>query len=240
MLSRAGLPDRLVQLSLTLCLIHVFPYALNETEIICYEEDEPLNVPGPPFNLCSWNMSGAAHAFLPQSVRNFFASNLAFSEKTDALAKEQANEDFKDLNFPQWEPLTLPIYAYIPLTEWEPLTLPFYASVLNYVPYSIYEPVSVLDFPSPLYNVPYNAIKPTCVLGFFNLDMYALDDPYVPVPCRVLETFNAPRSLCLRDPYLKSLSFRGNGAKFQTPQRAFHRQEDAKVLCSLKKTLKSR
>ena len=48
----------------------------------------------------------------------------------------------------------------------------------------------------------------------------------------------SPRSLCLRDPFLKPLSFRGNRAKFQTPQHAFHRQEDAKVLCSLKKTLK--
>ena len=66
-------------------------------------------------------------------MRNCLASNLAFSEKSDALAKEQANEDFKDLPFPQWEPLTLPIYAYIPLTEWEPLTLPFYASILYYL-----------------------------------------------------------------------------------------------------------
>ena len=32
----------------------------------------------------------------------------------------------------------------------------------------------------------------------------------------MLETFNAPRSLCLKDPYLKSLSFRGNRAKFKS------------------------
>ena len=141
-------------------------------------------------------MLGAVRAFLPKGVRYIIASNLAFCEKSDALAKEQANEDFKDLPFPQWEPLTLPIYAYIPLTEWEPLTLPFYASVLYYVPYY--------------------AIKPTCVLGSFNLDMYALDDPYVPVPYCMLVTFNAPGSPCLKDPYLKSLSFRGNRAKFKS------------------------
>ena len=222
MLSRAGLTDRLVQLSLTLCLIYVSPYALNETEIISYKEDEPQNVPGPPFILHSWNVSGAARALLPQSVRNFFASNLAFSEKTDALAKEQANEDFKDLPFPQWEPLTLPIYAYIPLTEWEPLTLPFYASVLYYVPYY--------------------AIKPTCVLGSFNLVMYALDDPYVPVPYCMLVTFNAPGSPCLKDPYLKSLSFRGNRAKFKSLSFRGNRAKFLKplnVLFIASKTLRS-
>ena len=48
----------------------------------------------------------------------------------------------------------------------------------------------------------------------------------------------SPRSLCLRDPFLKPLSFRGNRAKTFKPQRAFHCQQDAKVLCSMKKTLK--
>ena len=47
-LSRAGLTDRLVQLSLTLCLTYVSPYTLNETETDSCEEDEPQNVPSPP------------------------------------------------------------------------------------------------------------------------------------------------------------------------------------------------
>merc|ERR1711867_199810 len=92
MLSRAGLSDRLVQLSVTLCLINVFPYALNEAEIINKKEDEPQNVPGPPVSLHSWNVLGAVRAFLSKGVRNVIASNLAFCKETDALAKEQANE----------------------------------------------------------------------------------------------------------------------------------------------------
>merc|ERR1712101_100255 len=91
MLSRAGLTDRLVQLSLTLYLIYVSPYALNETKIICYEEDEPLNVPGPPLSLYSWNVLGAVRAFLPKGVGYIIVSNLAFFEEPDALAKEQAD-----------------------------------------------------------------------------------------------------------------------------------------------------
>ena len=90
-MSRAGLSDRLVQLSVTLCLIDVFPYALSEAEII-NKEDEPQNVPGPPVSLHSWNVLGAVRAFLSKGVRNIIASNLAFCKETDALAKEQANE----------------------------------------------------------------------------------------------------------------------------------------------------
>ena len=92
MLSRAGLSDRLVQLSLTLCLIDVSPYALNEAEIISYDEEEPQNVTGPPLSLHSWNVLGAVRAFLSKGVRNIIASNLAFCEEPDALAKEQAGE----------------------------------------------------------------------------------------------------------------------------------------------------
>ena len=116
----------------------------------------------------------------------------------------------------------MPIYAYIPLTEWEPLTLPFYASVLYYVPYY--------------------AIKPTCVLGSFNLDMYALDDPYVLVPYFVLVTCNAPGSPCFKDPFLKSLSFRGNRAKFRPFPLMGYRAKIFKpfnVLFIAKKTLRS-
>ena len=90
-MSRAGLTDRLVQLSLTLCLIDVFPYALNETLINSYKEDEPQNVAGPPVSLHSWNVLGAVRAFLSRGVRNIIASNLAFCEEPDALAKEQAD-----------------------------------------------------------------------------------------------------------------------------------------------------
>ena len=102
------------------------------------------------------------------------------------------------------------------MSEWEPLTLPFYALVLNYVPYFVFKPVSVLNLLSLLYNVPYYAIKPASMLSSFSLVMYALDDPYVPVPYCMLVTFNAPGSPCLKDPYLKSLSFRGNRAKFKS------------------------
>ena len=125
--------------------MYISPYALYETEINSYAEDEPQNVPGPPFTLYSWNVSGAVRAFLPQGVRNIFASSLAFSEKisdelakeqasegiSDALAKEQASEDAKDLPLSQWEPLTLPSYAYVPLSEWESLTLPFCTSTFS-------------------------------------------------------------------------------------------------------------
>ena len=76
---------------MTLCLIDVFPYALSEAEII-NKEDEPQNVPGPPVSLHSWNVLGAVRAFLSKGVRNIIASNLAFCEESDALAKEQANE----------------------------------------------------------------------------------------------------------------------------------------------------
>lgn len=150
---------------MTLCLMCISTHALNETEINNYEEDEPQNVPGPPFTLYSWNVSGAVRAFLSQGVGNIFASSLAFSKEIDVLAKEQASEDVKDLPLPQWEPLTLPIYTYVPLSEWEPLTLPFYASVLNYVPYFVFEPVDVLSLLSLLTNVPYYAIKPASVLS---------------------------------------------------------------------------
>ena len=100
----------------------------------------------------------------------------------------------------------------------------------------------MLDFPSPLYNVPYYAIKPTCVLGSFNLVMYALDDPYVPVPYCMLETFTAPKSLCLKDPYLKSLSFCGNRAKFKSLSFRGNRAKFLKplnVLFIASKTLRS-
>ena len=110
------------------------------------------------------------------------------------------------------------------------------------MPYFVFELVSVLDLLSPLYNVPYYAIKPACVLSSFNLDVYALDDPYVLVPYCVLVTCNAPGSPCFKDPFLKSLSFRGNRAKFRPFPFVGYRAKILKPLTMLfitKKTLES-
>ena len=94
-LSRAGLPDRLVQLSLTLCLIY----------------DSPL-------------CTGWDRDHQPQGVRNCLISNLAFSEKSDALAKEQANKEIKDLPFPSGSPLPCPSTPTFPWQSGSPLPCP--------------------------------------------------------------------------------------------------------------------
>ena len=121
-LSRAGLTDRLVQLSLTLCLKFNFPYALNETVSSNNKEDEPQNVPGPPVSLHSWNVLGAVRAFLSKGVRNIIASNLAFCEEPDALAKEQAGEaKYEDIPLDSKE--VLPNVVVVPLPNLGPLSV---------------------------------------------------------------------------------------------------------------------
>ena len=132
MLSRAGLTDRLVQLSLTLCLIDVFPYALNETLINSYKEDEPQNVPGPPVSLHSWNVLGAVRAFLSRGVRNIIASSLAFCIEPDALAKEQADvAKYKEIPMDKQESKeVLPNMVVVPLPDLGPLKVePWITSV---------------------------------------------------------------------------------------------------------------
>ena len=59
-----------------------------------------------------------------------------------------------------------------------------------------------------------NEILPQCEIKMKDL---SLNECNYNVPSRVLETFNPPRSLCLRDPFLKPLSFRGNRAKIFKP-----------------------
>ena len=237
--------------------MYVSPYALNETETDSCEEDEPQNVPSPPFTLHSWNVSGAARAFLPQGVRSVIAPSLAFSKDISAelakeqasegisvaLTKEQASEAAKDLPLSQWEPLTLPTYAYVPLSEWEPLTLPFYTLTLSYVTYSAFKPVRVLSLLSLFNNVPYYATKPASVLSPFSLVVYVLGDPYVPVPCCMLVTNNAPGSSYFKDPLYSPCPFVGNRAKLRPFPFVGYRAKFLQPLTLLfiaKKTLESR
>ena len=126
MLSRAGLTNRLVQLSLTLCLIDVFPHALNETRINSYKEDEPQNVPGPPVSLHSWNVLGAVCAFLSRGVKDIIASSLAFCKEPDAPAKEQAVTKYEEipLVLSMWIPVGTPLGPLSSLSQNENEVLP--------------------------------------------------------------------------------------------------------------------
>ena len=234
-------------------------------------------MPCPPFTLHSWNVLGAARAFLPQGVWSIIAPSLAFSEEISAelakeqasegtsvaLAKEQASEDAKDLPqdewkpYPvpyhvyvplsQWEPLTLPYYAYVPLSEWEPLTMPFCTSkhltvleTLSYVPCCAFKPVSVLSLLSLFSHEPYYAIKPASVLSPLSLVVNVLGDPYVPVPCCMLVTNDAPGSSYFKDPLYSPCPFVGNRAKLSPFPFVGYRAKFLKPLTMLfiaKKTL---
>ena len=248
MLSRAGLTDRLVQLSLTLYLIYVSPYALNETKIICYEEDEPLNVPGPPLSLYSWNVLGAVRAFLPKGVGYIIASNLAFCKEPDALAKEQAGEaKYEEIPLDKQDSKeVLPNVVVVPLPNLGPLSVEsrgYHSGPLSVEPRIPSGPLSVdsRGYPSRSSQHPLPAREqergPPPV--------HDQEEGSLPERVQLQRAqsragdLQSPRSLCLRDPFLKPLSFRGNRAKFQTPQLLFI---DKKTLrsCSLKKTLKSR
>ena len=176
---RAGLPDRLVQLSVTLCLTYFSHHALNETEADDYMKDEPQNVPSPPTAFHSWNVLGAIRAYLHQWVWELITPSLTFNEETFAeLAKEQACEVTEDLPQDEWEPHTMPFYAYVPLSELESLTKPFYAS----------KHLTVLEsLTKPCY-----ASKPVSMLSPLSMFLDVLADLFVPVPYCMLRIYTAP------------------------------------------------
>merc|ERR1711951_13244 len=195
-LSRAGLSDRLVQLSMTLCLIDVFPYALNETMSSNNKEDEPQNVPGPPVSLHFWNVLGAVRAFPSRGVGNIIASNLAFCKEPDALAKEQAGEaKYEEIPLDEQDSKeVLPNVVVVPLPNLGPL------SVESRGYHSRSSQCGDLD----------HLWSSQC--GFPLVPLLVLSAPSPRTSTgRVLETFN-PLDPSVRDAFLKPLSFRGNRA----------------------------
>ena len=98
--------------------------------------------------------------------------------------------------------------------------------------------------PLGLFNYePYYAIKPVSVLSPLILVMDVLGDPYVPVLCYVLVTYNAPEPSYIKEPLFSPFPFVGNRDKSRPFPFVGYRVKFFKPLTSpsiaKKKTLKS-